>query len=117
MQCWVCGGPASGVCRFCGRAVCRSDAKKHVFVLEVYESSGTHYGLAVEDALHCGVCKPKPDPVLMDFLDEPARASDEGGMRDERHSAQVSSVTAEPAARSNAGGTKAAKRGGGESGR
>jgi hypothetical protein len=73
LDCWVCGAPASGVCRFCGRAVCRSDAKKQAFVLEVYESAGTHYGLAVEDALHCGVCKPKPDPVLMDFLDEVKR--------------------------------------------
>jgi hypothetical protein len=49
--------------------VCRDDARIHPFVLEVYESGGTHYGLAVEDAIHCGVCKPKPDPVLMEFLD------------------------------------------------
>jgi len=41
-------------------------------VLEVYESGGTHFGLAVEDAIHCGVCKPKPDPVRMEFLDEAA---------------------------------------------
>jgi hypothetical protein len=53
--------------------VCRDDARIHPFVLEVYESGGTHYGLAVEDAIHCGICKPKPDPVLMEFLDE-ARA-------------------------------------------
>ena len=50
--------------------MCRDDARIHPFVLEVYESGGTHYGLAVEDAIHCGVCKPKPDPVLMEFLDE-----------------------------------------------
>ena len=74
MQCWVCGGPAMATCRFCGRAVCRDDAKTHAFVLEVYESGGTHYGLAVEDAIHCGVCKPRPDPVAMDFLDERPRA-------------------------------------------
>ena len=70
MQCWICAGPASASCRFCGRAVCRDDAKTMPFVLEVYESGGTHYGLALEDAVHCGVCKPKPDPVRMDFLDE-----------------------------------------------
>lgn len=75
MQCWICGAPANGVCRFCGRAVCRSDAKKHVYVLEIYESGGTHYGLTVEDALHCGVCKPKPDPIRMEFLDDGAAAS------------------------------------------
>jgi hypothetical protein len=42
---------------------------------EVYESGGSLYGLAVEDAIHCGVCKPKPEPVPMDFLEEnrPAR--------------------------------------------
>jgi hypothetical protein len=48
--------------------VCREDAKTHPFVLEVYPSDGTLYGLALEDAIHCGVCKPKPEPVRMDFL-------------------------------------------------
>ena len=70
MQCWICAAPANGTCRFCGRAVCRQDAKLHPFVLEVYPSDGTLYGLAVEDALHCGVCKPKPGPVRMEFLAE-----------------------------------------------
>jgi hypothetical protein len=70
VQCWICAAPASASCRFCGRAVCRNDARIHPFVLEVYEAGGTHYGLAVEDAIHCGVCKPKPDPVRMEFLDE-----------------------------------------------
>lgn len=73
MQCWVCASPASGVCRFCGRAVCRNDAKTQAFVLEVYPGEATLYGLAVEDALYCGVCKVKPDPVPMEFLD-PDRA-------------------------------------------
>ena len=43
-------------------------------MLEVYPADGTLYGLAVEDALYCGVCKPKAEPVRMDFLD-----STEGG--------------------------------------
>jgi hypothetical protein len=68
--CWICASPANGTCRFCGRAVCREDAKLHPFVLEVYPAKGTLYGLAVEDALHCGVCKPKPEPVRMSFLEE-----------------------------------------------
>ena len=76
MQCWICASPANGTCRFCGRAVCREDAKTHPFVLEIYPSDGTLYGLAVEDALHCGVCKPRPDPVLMDFLAAPKAAND-----------------------------------------
>jgi len=81
MQCWICAGPAAAGCRFCGRAVCRDDAKSHAFVLEVYESGGTHYGLAVEDAIWCGICKPRPDPVLMDFLDEKPRPRAKSGPR------------------------------------
>jgi hypothetical protein len=73
MQCWICASPASGTCRFCGRAVCRDDAKNHPFVLEVYPADGTLYGLAVEDALYCGVCKPKAEPVRMDFLEGTGR--------------------------------------------
>ncbi|HEV3095866.1 MAG TPA: hypothetical protein VG104_01855 [Candidatus Dormibacteraeota bacterium] len=49
--------------------MCRDDAKNHVFVLEVYPADGALYGLAVEDALYCGVCKPKAEPVRMDFLE------------------------------------------------
>jgi hypothetical protein len=68
MQCWICASPANAVCRFCGRAVCREDAKSHPFVLEVYPANGTLYGLGVEDAVHCGVCKPRPEPMRMEFL-------------------------------------------------
>jgi hypothetical protein len=28
-------------------------------------------GLGIEDALWCGVCHPRPDPVALDFLDAP----------------------------------------------
>jgi hypothetical protein len=38
------------------------------FVLEVYPAKGTLLGLGVEDAVHCGVCKPRPEPVQMEFL-------------------------------------------------
>jgi hypothetical protein len=86
MQCWICASPANGTCRFCGRAVCREDAKTQPFVLEVYPSDGALYGLAVEDALHCGVCKPRPEPVLMDFL-----ASPKTPKSDKRHRPSVTS--------------------------
>ena len=108
MQCWVCGAPANGVCRFCGRAVCRADAKKHAFVLEVYESGGTHFGLAVEDAIHCGVCKPRPDPVRMDFLDEAAAASSDG---DEQHRQGVTAGTGNGRAAAQAGERSRPRRG------
>ncbi len=68
MQCWICASPANAVCRFCGRAVCKEDAKTMPFVLEVYPAKGTLLGLGVEDAVYCGVCKPRSEPVQMEFL-------------------------------------------------
>jgi hypothetical protein len=73
MQCWVCASPANGTCRFCGRAVCKEDAKTRAFVLEVYPADGSLLGLAVEDALYCGICTPKGEPVAMDFLERPGK--------------------------------------------
>jgi hypothetical protein len=70
MQCWVCGSPAQGVCRFCGRAICRDDAKTLPFFLDVFPSNGRLLGLALDDALYCGVCQPKPEPVPMEFLEK-----------------------------------------------
>ena len=73
MRCWVCGAAAEGVCRFCGRGVCKTHARTRPFVFEAWEQQGTLRGLAVEDALHCGVCKVRPDPTDLEFL----RHSDE----------------------------------------
>lgn len=73
MECWVGGEPASGVCRFCGRAVCRAHAKERPYLTVVYPGARGLEGLAVEGALWCGVCRPHPRPVRLDFLDrEPA---------------------------------------------
>lgn len=68
MRCWVCGGNAEGVCRFCGRGVCKTHARTRPFLFEVWERDGRLDGLAVEDALHCGVCKVRPEPIDVDFL-------------------------------------------------
>ena len=68
MRCWICGGDAEGVCRFCGRAICKTHARTKAFLFDTWEDAGHLRALAVEDALHCGVCQPKPDPVNADFL-------------------------------------------------
>lgn len=68
MRCWVCGGTAEGVCRFCGRAVCKQHARTKPFLFEAWERDGALVGLAVEDALHCGVCRVHAEPVPLDFL-------------------------------------------------
>ena len=68
MRCWVCGGPADGSCRFCGRGICKEHARTMPFVLAVFPGSAELKGLALDDALHCGVCQPRAEPISMDFL-------------------------------------------------
>ncbi len=68
MRCWVCDGTAAGICRFCGRAVCKEHARTRPFLFEAWDTEQGLRGLAIEDALHCGVCTPRPDPVPLDFL-------------------------------------------------
>jgi hypothetical protein len=65
MDCWICKRTALGVCRFCGRGICEEHARFHPYILSLYNSHSKEVvkALVVEDALHCGVCKPRPDPV------------------------------------------------------
>jgi hypothetical protein len=71
MDCWTCERTALGACRFCGRGVCRQHARTQPFILEVFR--GTEHkvlrGLVVDDALHCGVCRPKGDPLELKELE------------------------------------------------
>jgi hypothetical protein len=71
MDCWTCERTALGACKFCGRGVCREHAKMHPFILDVFR--GTKHeklrALVVDDALHCGVCRPKGDPVELPELE------------------------------------------------
>jgi hypothetical protein len=44
--------------------VCKEHAKTLPHIEEIYQSEqGTYKGLVVADALWCGVCEPKEDPV------------------------------------------------------
>ncbi len=69
MNCWHCERPAHGTCRFCGRGVCREHAQALPHIEELYRNDqGTFKALVVADALWCGVCKPKEDPVELPQL-------------------------------------------------
>ena len=70
MRCWTCGAESNGMCRFCGRAVCKEHARTRAFLFEAWDRDGTLEGLAIEDALYCGVCHPRAEPVGLDFLRE-----------------------------------------------
>jgi hypothetical protein len=71
MQCWVCDAPAQAVCQFCGRSICKEHAKTMPFVFSLYRSKEKDrlMALAIEGAIHCGVCHPKQDPTHLDFMD------------------------------------------------
>jgi hypothetical protein len=70
MDCWICKRTALGVCRFCGRGICQEHARFHPYILDLFTSHSKEVvkALVVEDALHCGVCKPRPDPVELPEL-------------------------------------------------
>jgi hypothetical protein len=64
MNCWHCDRPAHGTCRFCGRAVCKEHAKTLPHIEQLFcDDHGKYKALVVADALWCGACEPKEDPV------------------------------------------------------
>lgn len=70
MNCWHCRLVAVGVCRFCGRGLCENHVRSQPYVISLDRTTeGTSRALVVEDALHCGVCRPRPDPVELPELD------------------------------------------------
>jgi hypothetical protein len=74
MDCWTCETTALASCRFCGRGVCRQHAKTMPYVLDVFRGKPPEddaRGLIVEDAIHCGVCKPRGAPVPLPEADQP----------------------------------------------
>ncbi len=68
MRCWVGGEEAEGMCQFCGRAVCKKHTRTRPFLFVVWQDENQERGLAVEDALWCGVCKVHPEPIDTNFL-------------------------------------------------
>ena len=69
MNCWHCDRPAHGVCRFCGRGVCREHTKTLPHIEGLYhDENNVQKALVVADALYCGVCRPQEDPVALPQL-------------------------------------------------
>jgi len=71
VDCWTCERTALGACKFCGRGVCREHAKTQPFILDVFRGKKHEVlrALVVDDALHCGVCRLKGDPVELPELE------------------------------------------------
>ncbi|MCL6451402.1 MAG: hypothetical protein K6T75_08930 [Acetobacteraceae bacterium] len=69
MNCFECGAPAVGVCRFCGRAVCKNHVQTMPYIVALYQGrDGVTKAVAVSDVLYCGFCRPQPRPVPMPEL-------------------------------------------------
>jgi hypothetical protein len=68
MDCWHCRRTAVGTCRFCGRGICENHVQTKAYVLALFKRKVTS-ALVVEDALYCGACTPRPDPVDLPELD------------------------------------------------
>jgi hypothetical protein len=69
MNCWHCDRPAHGSCRFCGRGVCKEHAQSLPHIEELYyDDQKMLKALVVADALYCGICKPKEDPIELPEL-------------------------------------------------
>ncbi|MBC7645154.1 MAG: hypothetical protein H7123_08505 [Thermoleophilia bacterium] len=69
MECWTCSETAAASCRFCGRATCRQHAQFLPYVLTTWQGGTDEVSaLVVEDAVHCGACRPHPAPVRLDLV-------------------------------------------------
>jgi hypothetical protein len=70
MNCWICDRPAHGVCRFCGRAVCREHVKGLPAILALFRGEDNSLQALLEpEAIHCGICKPRGRPVRLEGLE------------------------------------------------
>ena len=64
MNCWHCERPAHGTCQFCGRAICKEHARSLPHIAQLYHTEqGSYKAFVVAEALYCGLCKPREDPI------------------------------------------------------
>jgi hypothetical protein len=69
MNCIHCERTAHASCRFCGRAVCKDHLKTSPFILSVYKGDeGVNKAIVVADAVFCGLCNPREQPVALKEL-------------------------------------------------
>ena len=71
MKCIKCNNDAVAVCKFCGRAVCKTHLQTMNYIVSVYPSTSKNVlkALVVADAVYCGICKPQPEPLETPYLD------------------------------------------------
>ena len=69
MNCIYCERSAHATCRFCGRGVCKDHMKTSPFILALYKGEeGNNKAIVVPDAVYCGTCNPREQPVTLKEL-------------------------------------------------
>jgi hypothetical protein len=67
VKCFFDDNEGVGVCRFCGRAMCKQHAEKSMpYITTIFVgANSTPKAVVVADALWCGQCRPEAQPVPM----------------------------------------------------
>lgn len=69
MNCIHCERTAHATCRFCGRAVCKAHITSFPYIVGLYRGeNGIQKAVVVPDAVYCGICKPREQPVPLPEL-------------------------------------------------
>ena len=69
MNCIHCDRTAYATCRFCGRAICKDHIKLFPYIVGLYRGEdGNQKAIVVPDAVYCGICKPREQPVALPEL-------------------------------------------------
>jgi len=69
MNCIHCERTAHATCRFCGRAVCKDHIRSFPYIVSLYRGEdGIQKAVVVPDAVYCGSCKPREQPVPLPEL-------------------------------------------------
>ena len=53
--------------------MCEDHVQTQPYILELFRGGTVTQALVVEDALFCGACTPRPDPIDLPELDAPER--------------------------------------------
>lgn len=69
MECWICERPSQGMCVFCGRAICKEHHKVMPNLITIFEGKEQKKGIVVDNALFCGECSPREEPVPLEGLE------------------------------------------------
>jgi hypothetical protein len=69
MNCIHCNRTAHASCKFCGRAICKDHISQYPYIISVYTGEdGVPKAIVVPDAVYCGICKPREQPVPLPEL-------------------------------------------------